>query len=81
MCTDNVIKTAFIKSYETAIMIRKINANLLKEGLYFLLMPVLAQKALMNIIVDIMRMNSVAVYSAACVAICSNILTGRNRTV
>jgi hypothetical protein len=35
--------------------------------------------ALRNAIVSIMVMNSVAVYCAARVAVCSNILVGRNR--
>ncbi len=54
-----VKKTAFIKSYETDIMIHKINAS------YLRLTPVLTQKTLRNVMANGVKMNNAVVYPAA----------------
>ena len=62
----------FIKSYETNIMIRKINANLLRNAIYgkHQSWPKKRQKY----IADVMMVNNIVVYSVADAIICLYIL-------
>lgn len=66
-------KEAFIKSYETLIMIHKTNTDYLRQT------PLLTQKTPENTINNNIKANKATVYPVANTAICSNILIVRFR--
>jgi hypothetical protein len=66
---SNGKRKAFIKSYETKVMIHKTNASYSPQT------PVLVEKAPKSTVNNIMKMNSAAINSGTSRAICSNVLT------
>jgi hypothetical protein len=66
-------KAAFIKSYETLIMIHKTNTDYLQQTLF------LTQKTPENTINNNIKTNNAAVYPEAKTAICSNISIAKFR--